>query len=217
MQTLEATLSPDALSLLEIIPKRKLIRYKTGTPIFHAGDPNDYIYYVDVGRIKVSIVSKDGKEAVIGLVTPGQFLGESALMDYPKRMAEATCLTECRLWRFEKNQVLQLLRENKQFSNQFLRYLLERNRRYEEDIAAQRFNCSEKRLARALLLLAHLGESGSTKTVPAVSHQTLAELVGTTRARITGFMSHFRELGYIEYDRRNLTVHERLVKVLVHE
>lgn len=217
MRTLEATLSPDALKLLEIIPERKLILYKGGTTIFQAGDPNDCIYYVDAGRVKVSIVSKSGKEAVIALLTPGQFLGESALMDYPERIAGATCLTDCRLWRIDKRQVLRLIRENKEFSDQFLQYLLERNRRYEEDIADHMFNCSEKRLARALLLLTHFGESRPTKMVPAVSHQLLAELVGTTRARITTFMSQFRELGFIEYDRHNLTVHESLVKVLLRE
>lgn len=185
--------------------------------IFPQGDPADAIFYIQKGRVKLTVVSNQGKEAVIAILGPGDFFGEGCLAGQPRRMATATAMSECSIVRLEKAETTQVLRGKTPFSEVFVAYLLSRNIRIEEDLVDQLFNSSEKRLARALLLLANFGKEGKPEPVIArISQETLAEIIGTTRSRVSFFMNKFRNLGFIEY-KDGLEVHSSLLNVVLHD
>jgi CRP-like cAMP-binding protein len=196
---------------------RKLAAFRKKRKIFSQGDPADAIFYILQGKIKLTVVSKQGKEAVVALLSEGDFFGEGCLAGQLVRMSSATTMSECSIMRLEKMRVIRLLHEQPSFGDLFLRHLLSRNIRFEEDLVDQLFNSSEKRLARVLLLLANFGKEGQPRTViPKVSQETLAEIVGTTRSRVNLFMNRFRKLGFIEYN-GGLEVHSSLLNVILHD
>jgi CRP-like cAMP-binding protein len=186
--------------------------------VFTQGDTCDAVFYIQAGRIKLTVVSKTGKEATIGILGPADFFGEDSLTRQRVRMGTATAITDCSLMRIEKKAMLQALHSQQTFSDLFVEHLLAKNVRYQEDLIDQLFNSSEKRLARILLLFAGFGKDGiQEKTeIPAISQETLAEMVGTTRPRVNAFMNKFRKLGFIEYN-GGLEVHSSLLNVVLHE
>jgi CRP/FNR family transcriptional regulator, cyclic AMP receptor protein len=189
--------------------------------IFNQGDLADAVFYIQKGKIKLSVVSNAGKEATIGILGEGNFFGEGALAGQALRMGSAVAMTECSLLRIEKKAMMSALHRGHAFSDMFVAYLLARNIRYEEDLVDQLFNSSEKRLARMLLMLAHFGKEGVPQTViPKISQETLAEMVGTTRSRVSFFMNRFRKLGFIDYaggEDGGLQVHSSLLNVVLHD
>lgn len=196
--------------------KTRLTPAKNHT-IFSQGDTADAVFYLQVGKVKLSLVSQQGKEAVLALLEPGAFFGESCLAGQVVRMATATAEEECVLVRIEKSAMIRVLHKDAAFSALFMSYLLLHNMRIEEDLVDQLFNSSEKRLARMLLLLAHFGKDGKPESVmPKVSQETLAEMIGTTRSRVSFFMNKFRKLGFIEYN-GTLRVHSSLLNVVLHD
>jgi CRP/FNR family cyclic AMP-dependent transcriptional regulator len=215
---LKATAKFDPKSFLAEAGKgRALTAYEKNQTIFSQGDPADAICYIQKGKIKLTAVSREGKEAVLALLGAGDFFGEGCLAGQPLRMAGADTMSECSIMRLEKASVIRLLRDQPAFSDLLLRHLLSRNIRIEEDLVDQLFNSSEKRLARVLLLLANFGKQGKPEPViPKVSQETLAEIVGTTRSRVSFFMNRFRKLGFIEYD-GGLEVHSSLLSVILHD
>jgi len=185
--------------------------------IFRQGEPADAVFYLQTGKVKLTVVSKTGKEATIGILSERSFFGEGSLTSQALRMCSATALTDCAVVRIEKHVMMQALHREHKFSDLFVSYLLARNIRYEEDLVDQLFNSSEKRLARVLLLLAHFGKDEVPETVvPKISQETLAEMVGTTRSRVSFFMNRFREMGFIEYN-GGLKVHNSLLSVVLHD
>ena len=171
--------------------------------IFSQGDPAEAIFYIQTGKVKLTVVSQQGKEAVIAILGEGDFFGEGCLAGQPLRMSTATTISECSIVRVAKADTIRVLREQPAFSEMFLRYLLSRNIRIEEDLVDQLFNSSEKRLARVLLLLANFGKEGKPEPVIAkISQETLAEMIGTTRSRVSFFMNKFRKMGFIDIQRR---------------
>ncbi len=184
--------------------------------IFRQGEPADSVFYLQQGKVKLSVTSRQGKEAIVGILNGGEFFGEGCLAGQPLRMSSATAMTDCTLARIEKPLMTRMLHEQHEVSELFVTHLISRNIRYEEDLVDQIFNSSEKRLARILLLLAHFGKEGRTETVlPRVNQENLAQMVGTTRSRISHFMNKFRELGFIDYN-GGLTVHSGLLSVVLH-
>ena len=203
--------------LRKTAPPTKSVEYKKSRVIYSQGDRADKVYYLLHGSVKITVVSRRGSEAVIGILGPGDFLGESCLNGQSVRMSSATTLEPITLIPIPKKQIVKLLREQPAFAHYFLAYVLARNTRFEEDLVDQLFNSSEKRLARALLLLAHYGKTGKQLTlVPRISQETLAEMIGSTRPRVSGFMNKFRKLGFIEYD-GGLEVHSSLLHVVLHD
>jgi CRP/FNR family transcriptional regulator, cyclic AMP receptor protein len=200
---------------------RSLGDYAKNSQVFLQGDPADAIFYIQKGKVKLSVVSKQGKEAVVALLGAGDFFGEGCLAGQSLRMASATTMSECTIMRMEKSGVIRLLHDQPSFSEVLLHHLLSRNIRIEEDLVDQLFNSSEKRLARVLLLLANFGKEGKPELViPKVSQETLAEIVGTTRSRVSFFMNRFRKLGFIQYDgsyNAGLEVHSSLLNVILHD
>jgi CRP/FNR family transcriptional regulator, cyclic AMP receptor protein len=191
------------------IPKRKRI--------FTQGDPADAIFYVQTGKVRLTVVSNSGKEATIGIVSEGNFFGEGSLAGQVVRMGSAAALTDCQLLRVEKKAMLAVLHREHTLSDMFVAYLLARNIRYEEDLVDQLFNSSEKRLARILLMLARFGKEGAPEEViPRISQETLAEMIGSTRSRVSFFMNRFRKLGFIHYN-GGLRVHSSLLNVVLHD
>jgi len=185
--------------------------------IYTQGDDANAVFYIQKGRVRLSVVSKVGKEATIGILSEENFFGEAALAGQALRMGSASAMTECKLLRIEKKAMMKALQDERAFSNVFVSYLLARNIRYEEDLVDQLFNSSEKRLARVLLLLAHFGkEEMPNAEVPKISQETLAEMVGTTRSRVSFFMNRFRKLGFIHYN-GGLQVHSSLLNVVLHD
>jgi CRP/FNR family transcriptional regulator, cyclic AMP receptor protein len=185
--------------------------------MYRQGDEADAIFYVQKGKVKLAVVSKIGKEATIGILSEGSFFGEGSLAGQVVRMGSAAAMTDCELLRVEKQAMMDALHREHTFSDMFVAYLLARNIRYEEDLVDQLFNSSEKRLARVLLLLAHFGKEGMPETVvPKISQETLAEMVGTTRSRVSFFMNRFRKLGFIHYN-GGLEVHSSLLNVVLHD
>jgi CRP/FNR family transcriptional regulator, cyclic AMP receptor protein len=169
--------------------------------IFAQGESSDAVFYIQKGKVKLTVVSKSGKEATIGILNEGDFFGEGCLAGQPLRRCSATAMTDCSVMEIDKKYMLEVLHREHAFSDMFVAYLLTRNLRYEEDLVDQLFNSSEKRLARILLLLAHFGKDGKPEVViPKISQETLAEMVGTTRPRINFFMNKFRKLGFVRYD-----------------
>jgi CRP/FNR family cyclic AMP-dependent transcriptional regulator len=183
--------------------------------IFSQGDDADSIFYIRKGKVKVAIVSKQGKEAVVALLGPDEFVGEGCLIGQLKRLATASAMTECETMRVDKAELQRVLREEPAFAQMFISHVLARNARVEEDLVDQLFNSTEKRLARLLLLLANFGKEGRPEPIAAkISQETLAEMIGTTRSRVSHFMNKFRELGFIEYN-GHLEVHNSLLGVLL--
>jgi CRP/FNR family transcriptional regulator, cyclic AMP receptor protein len=198
---------------------KKMVTFAKKQKIFRQGDPSDAVFHLQKGKIQLRVLSKTGKEAIIGLLKEGDFLGESCLTGEPVRLCSAIALTDCSLMRIEKKVMMQVLHEERALSDIFVAYLLARNIQYEADLVDQLFNSSEKRLARVLLMLAHFGKEGTSETVvPKIAQETLAEMVGTTRSRVSFFMNKFRKLGFIDYDTNSrLQVHSSLLNVVLHE
>jgi len=195
---------------------RTIVELRKQQTLFSQGDPADSVFYVLKGKIKLTVLSNQGKEAVIAMLGPDDFFGEGCLAGQPLRMATVTAVTDGSVMRLEKKVVIRLLRNQASFSDLFMSYLLSRNIRIEEDLVDQLFNSSEQRLARILLLLSRVGKKGEVETVvPKISQETLAEMVGTTRARVSFFMNKFRKLGFIEYN-GGLQVHSSLLHIVLH-
>ena len=208
------------LFLAKVGAGRAISEYKKNDSVFVQSDPADAIYYIQKGKVKLTVVSENGKEAVIAILGIGDFLGEGCLAGRPLYLATATTMTECSILRLEKSIMVRLLHEEPAFSELFVSYLLSRNTRIEEDLVDQLFNSSEKRLARVLLLLANFGKEGKPEPVIArLSQETLAEMIGTTRSRVSFFMNKFRKLGFIEYrgGLHGLRVHSSLLNIVLHD
>jgi CRP/FNR family cyclic AMP-dependent transcriptional regulator len=198
---------------------RKIAAFAQKQGIFTQGEAADSVFYLQEGRVRLTVVSKIGKEATIGILNEGDFFGESCLTGQPLRLCSATAMTDCSVMKIDKKSMVEVLHREHVFSDLFVAYLLTRNIRYEEDLVDQLFNSSEKRLARILLLLAHFGKEGKHETViPKMSQETLAEMIGTTRSRVSFFMNRFRKLGFIEYDGGSgLQVHSSLLNIVLHD
>jgi CRP-like cAMP-binding protein len=200
---------------------RKLLNVPKRQTIFTQGESADAVFYVQRGRVRLTVVSTTGREATIGILSEGNFFGEGALAGQVLRMGSAAAMTDCELLQVEKKAMMSALHREHALSDMFVAYLLARNIRYEEDLVDQLFNSSEKRLARVLLLLAHFGKDGIPETVvPKISQETLAEMVGTTRSRVSFFMNRFRKLGFIQYSggvEGALQVHSSLLNVVLHD
>jgi CRP/FNR family transcriptional regulator, cyclic AMP receptor protein len=191
--------------------------YKTGAVIFAQGEPGSSVMFIKKGTVKLSVVSKSGKEAVVGLLKSGDFLGEGCLAGQSRRMATATALTPARMLILDRLEMIERLHDNVRFSDRFLSHMLARNIRIEEDLVDQLFNSSEKRLARALLLLARYGDRGTPQRVlPKLPQALLAEMIGTTRSRVNFFMNKFRKLGFIDYN-GELKIDSSLLSVVLHD
>jgi CRP-like cAMP-binding protein len=196
---------------------RKIVLFSKKQAIFGQGDPADAVFYIQTGKVRLAVVSKVGKEATIGIIGEGDFFGEGSLAGQALRMGSATAMTDCAVLRIDKKAMMQALHREHEFSDLFVAHLLSRNIRYEEDLVDQLFNSSEKRLARILLLLARFGKEGTPETViPKISQEMLAEMIGTTRSRVSFFMNRFRELGFIHYN-GGLEVHSSLLNVVLHD
>jgi len=196
---------------------RKFVLFPKKRTIFAQGDAADAVFYIQTGKVRLTVVSKAGKEATIGILGDGDFFGEGSLAGQTVRMGSATAMTDCAVLRIEKKAMVKALHREHEVSDMFVAYLLARNIRYEEDLVDQLFNSSEKRLARILLLLAHFGKEGIPEAVvPKVSQESLAEMIGTTRSRVSFFMNRFRKLGFIHYN-GGLQVHSSLLHVVLHD
>jgi len=196
---------------------RTLAAFDEGSVIFAQGDPANAVFNIQKGKIKLTVVSNAGKEAVIAVLGPGDYFGEGCLAGQQMRMATAIAMTECSIARLEKAVVIEMLQTDAAFSKLLLSYMLTRTIRIEEDLIDQLFNSSEKRLARALLLLANFGKEGKPEAViPKISQEVLADMIGTTRSRVSFFMNKFRRLGFIEYN-GTLEVHSSLLNVVLHD
>lgn len=196
---------------------RTLCKHKKGQALFVQGDLADAVFYIQEGKVKIVVVSEEGKEAVVAMPGPDEFFGEGCLTGQTRRLASAVTLTECEIMRVERAAMIRVLHDEPAFSEMFVAHLLKRNLRVEEDLVDQLFNSSERRLARTLLLLANFGKEGQPQPIiTKVSQETLAEMIGTTRSRVSFFMNKFRKLGLIDYN-GHLTVHTSLLNVVLHE
>jgi CRP/FNR family transcriptional regulator, cyclic AMP receptor protein len=208
----------DPRALLATVRASKMARdYRKNQTIFAQGDRADVVFFVERGKVKLTVLSRQGKQAVIAILGPGNFFGEGCLAGQPLRMSTAIALTDSAIVALQKQTMIRALHQDTAFSETFTAYLLSRNIRFEEDLVDQLFNSSEKRLARVLLLLANFGKEGRPEpVVPKVSQETLAEMVGTTRSRVSFFMNKFRKLGFIEYN-GGLEVYSSLLHVVLHD
>ena len=196
---------------------KTILKFEKNQHVFEQGDVADAVFYIQKGRIKLTVLSEQGKEAVVGILEPGQFFGEVCLNGDPRRIATTTAMEECLLTSIAKEAMIAALRSEPKFSELFMAYLLTRNSRVEEDLIDQLFNSSEKRLARLLLLLAHFGKEGKPQPILLdISQETLAEMIGTTRSRVSYFMNKFRKLGLISYNGK-IEVHNSLLNAVLHE
>jgi CRP/FNR family cyclic AMP-dependent transcriptional regulator len=197
---------------------RRMILLKPKQAFFSQGNPADSIFYVQKGRAKLTVVSHNGKEATITLITAGDFIGEESLAsEGGLRMATATAITQCIALRIERHEMVRVIHEEHAFSDLFLKFLLARSMRIQADLIDQLFNSSEKRLARILLLMAEFGRAGEPETlIPKITQETLADMIGTTRSRVSFFMNRFRKLGFIEYNGR-IRVHKSLLNIILHD
>jgi CRP/FNR family cyclic AMP-dependent transcriptional regulator len=197
----------------------KYIEYSANRTIFSQGDPADSVFYIRKGKVKISVTSSQGKEAIVALLNDGDFFGEGCLAGQLLRIASAFALTDCSLAKVDKALMARMLHERHGVSELFVTHLLSRNIRFEGDLVDQLFNSSEKRLARILLLLAHFGKDSKSEPVhPRINQETLAEMVGTTRSRVSHFMNKFRSLGFVDYsDNRGLTVNSGLLSVVLND
>jgi CRP/FNR family transcriptional regulator, cyclic AMP receptor protein len=186
--------------------------------IFQQGQPADSLFYIRRGKVKLTVISQQGKEAIVAVLNAGEFFGEGCVAGQLLRTATAVAMTDCTLDKIDKSLMTRLLHERHEISELFVTHLLSRNIRYEADLVDQLFNSSEKRLARILLLLAHFGkESRAEPVLPRISQDDLAQMVGTTRSRVSHFMNKFRGLGFIDYDDNGLTVHSGLLSIVLHD
>ena len=196
---------------------RTISKYRKDQIVFTQGQVADAVFYIQQGNVKITVVSEQGKEAIVAMLGPGDFFGEGCLAGQPRRIATVAAMTECEIMRLEKTAMVRVIHEEPRFSELFISHLLARTIRVEEDLVDQLFNSSEKRLARLLLLLANFGKEGKPERVIAkISQETLAEMIGTTRSRVSSFMNKFRQLGFIDYN-GGLEVHSSLLNVVLHD
>jgi CRP/FNR family transcriptional regulator, cyclic AMP receptor protein len=204
--------------LVKVAGGKTVSTYGKSQIVFSQGAPADAVFYIQQGKIKITVVSEHGKEAVVALLDAGDFCGEGCLAGQPLRISTASAMTECVVTRLEKAAIIRTLHDEPAFSEMFLSYVLSRIIRVEEDLVDQLFNSSEKRLARLLLLLANFGKESKPEPVIAnISQEMLAEMIGTTRSRVSSFMNKFRRLGFIHYDGDGLEVHSSLLNVVLHD
>jgi CRP-like cAMP-binding protein len=220
MTTLEKhtapVLSPPTFPSVAVV-KRNVVEYKKGARIFTQGDASKHVLYIQQGGVKLSVVNKGGKEAVIAILGPGDFFGEGCMSGLPFRMSTATAIVETKLLVIEKREMIRALHAKHAFSDRFISYMLSRNIRVEEDLTDQLFNSTEKRLARTLLLLASYGKQGQPqKMLPKISQETLAGMVGTTRSRVNVFMNKFKKLGFIDY-KDTIRINNSLLNFLLND
>jgi CRP/FNR family cyclic AMP-dependent transcriptional regulator len=195
---------------------RTISKYRENQIIFSQGDPADSVFYVQEGKVKVTVLSEQGKEAVVAIHGKGDFFGEGCLTGQLRRLATVSALAESSIMRLDKATMVRVIHDEPTFSEMFMTYILSRNVRVEADLVDQLFNSSEKRLARALLLMANFGKEGQpVPIIPKINQATLAEIVGTTRSRVNVFMNKFRDLGFIEYN-GDIKVHSSLLNVVLH-
>src|SRR5512146_1476182 len=207
-----------SLLLTKLVAGKTSQEYQSNEAVFSQGDTADAVFYIQSGKVKLTVVSKRGKEAVIAILTEGSFFGESCLVGPPLRMSTASAVQRSTIIRVEKAEMVQLLHRDPKVAERFLAHLLSRNIRMEADLVDHLFNSSEKRLARLLLLLANFGqESKPIPVVAKISQETLAEMVGTTRSRVSFFMNRFREMGFIDYNGGGMHIHSSLVSVVLHD
>ncbi len=207
---------PKAL-LARVSEGRSVASYRPKQAIFSQGDPAEAVFFIQKGRVRLSVVSKQGKEAVLGFIGADEFFGEGCLAGQSLRMLTATATEDTTVLAFRKKAMVRMLHTDPKFSGLFTAHLLSRNIRFEEDLVDQLFNSSEKRLARILLLLAHFGKDGKQEPViPKISQETLAEMIGTTRSRVSHFMNKFRKLGFLDYN-GGMLVHSSLLNVVLHD
>jgi CRP/FNR family cyclic AMP-dependent transcriptional regulator len=195
---------------------KQVLPFAKDRTIFTQGDDADAIFYIQRGKVRLSVVSQAGKEAIIGILNAGDFFGESTLAGRSVRIETAIAMTDCVLLRIVKKSMMIALHREHTFSDLFVAFLLARNIRYEADLIDQLFNSSERRLARLLLLLAQFGKEDTLTPIPKISQEVLAEMIGTTRSRVSFFMKRFRELGFVKYDEDGIQVHTSLLSVLLH-
>jgi CRP-like cAMP-binding protein len=213
----EKTLFDPKSFLAKVGEGKVILKFKKNQIVFAQGDIANTVLYVQKGRIKVLVVSEQGKEAVVGILEPGQFFGEGCLNGHPMRISTTMAMEECLITSITKDAMLTVLHSEPRFSELFMAYLLSRNSRIEEDLIDQLFNSSEKRLARLLLLLANFGKEGTPQPIVApVSQETLAEMIGTTRSRVSFFMNKFRKLGFITYNGK-IEVHSSLLNAVLYD
>jgi CRP/FNR family cyclic AMP-dependent transcriptional regulator len=203
--------------LAEIVGGNTAVEYSAKRKIFWQGQPADSLFYVRQGKVKLAVISKQGKDAIVAVLTAGDFLGEGCRAGQPLRIATASAMSDCTLIRIERSVMARILHDQHDVSELFVTHLLSRNIRFEADLVDQLFNSSEKRLARILLLLAHFGKESRAETVlPRINQEHLAQMVGTTRSRVSHFMMKFKKLGFIDYT-NGLTVHSGLLSVVLHD
>jgi len=209
----------DAKSFLAKVGEgRSISKYRKDQVVFSQGDLADAVFYIQKGKVKVTVVSDQGKEAVVALLGADEFCGEGCLAGQPRRMATTTAMTDCTIMRLQKASIIRVLHDEPGFSEVFISHLLARTIRVQEDLVDQLFNSSEKRLARLLLLLANFGKEGKPEPIIArISQETLAEMIGTTRSRVSFFMNKFRRLGFVDYNGSGLEVHSSLLNVVLHD
>jgi CRP/FNR family cyclic AMP-dependent transcriptional regulator len=208
----------DSKAFLAVVGEGKtILEFQKDQTVFKQGDPADSVFYIQTGRVKIVVLSAQGKEAVVGIFGPGQFFGEGCMNGHSVRIATTTAIEDCLITAITKTAMLAALHDQPNFSEMFMAYLLTRNSRIEEDLIDQLFNSSEKRLARLLLLLANFGKEGSPQPIsPNISQETLAEMIGTTRSRVNFFMNKFRKLGLISYNGK-IEVHSSLLNAVLHD
>src|SRR6202795_1570554 len=215
-KALRSSLDPK-MFLAKVGAGKTILELHEDQNIFAQGDVADSVFYIQKGRVKLAVLSQQGKEAVVAILEPGQFFGEGCLNGHQLRIATTTAMEECLLTSITKEAMIALLHTEPKFSEMFMAYLLTRNSRVEEDLIDQLFNSSERRLARMLLLLANFGKAGSPQPIsPNISQETLAEMIGTTRSRVSHFMNKFRKLGLIDYA-GHIEVHNSLLSAVLHE
>jgi CRP/FNR family cyclic AMP-dependent transcriptional regulator len=195
---------------------RRIVAVAKKQTVYAQGATCDAVFYIQTGKVRLTVVSKTGKEATLGILSEGEFFGEGGLAGQPLRMGSATAMTDCELMRIDKKAMMLALRQEHTLSDLFTAYLLGRNIRFEEDLVDHLFNSSEKRLARALLLLARFGKEGAPETaIPKMSQETLADMIGTTRSRVSFFMNKFRRSGFVDYGESKMHVHSSLLNVVL--
>jgi len=197
-------------------PAPRVLTYRRGEVVFSQGDPATHVKYIQKGGIKLSVLSRLGKEAIVAMLAPGDFFGEGVLAGQTLRIETATAMVATSVLAIQKDAMVRLLHEEPTFSDRFISHMLARNVRIEADLIDQLFNSSEKRLARTLLLLARYGQGGPDRTLPKISQETLAEMIGTTRSRVNFFMNKFRKLGFIEYN-GTIKINNALLTVVLHD
>jgi CRP/FNR family cyclic AMP-dependent transcriptional regulator len=204
--------------LARISSGKTVLEYRANDTIFMQGQPAESVFFLGRGKVKLAVTSFEGKEAIVATMGSGELFGEGCLAGQPLRMATAISVGDCTLTKVEKRTMVRMLHEGEGLAEMFVTYLLSRNIRYEADIVDQLFNSSEKRLARILLLLSHFGKESKTETVvPGINQEHLAQMVGTTRSRISAFMNKFRKLGFVDYNSREMTVHSGLRSVILND